>query len=353
MLRPIFTWDPNRQSVIDELRKNISDITGIVILGPVEGSIASIPMDQQKQLRDISSAYKIPIYIVVSGHENNPNILDKNVNWEYAKVIRWPLYWLTETLVRLSRTCNDQYNLENSYNIFSNSPNVPVEYKYTFICLNKRPKEHRYILMDKLSKFNLLQNNAVTYREHYFSARYKLKNWTETLLFLDQENEHFVQEKIPKEYHYSFMQVVSETDDDVFFLTEKTAVPIFLYKPFLVASNQHYHKTLKEFGFELYDEIFDYSFDNIQNTEERFEALLSNVTKYNSCSKKELNKYYDLVRDKLIYNRNLAMKIACDTNQFPEQWNYFSKENNPRWSLNPHDINVKVKQIYETILGNK
>jgi hypothetical protein len=352
MLKPIFTWDPNRQSAIDELRKNISEVTGIVIIGPVEGSISMIPVDQQQQLQDISFFQKIPIYIIVAGHENNPNVISQNMKWRYTTVIRWPLYWLTETLVRLAWPNNDQYNLENSYNIFSNTPIVPDEYKYTFICLNKRPKDHRYMLMDKLSKFNLLKNNAVAYREYHTAPIYKLKDWTETLLFLDQENEHFIQEKIPKEYYYSFMQVVSETDDDLFFLTEKTATPIFLYKPFLVASNQYFHKTLKEFGFELYDELFDYSFDSIANTENRFEALLSNVVKYNSCSKKDLNKYYDLIRDKLIYNRNLAMKIACDTSQFPEQWNYFAKEKSTEFPLSPHDINHTVEEIYKKFLGN-
>jgi hypothetical protein len=354
MLKPIFLWDSNRQSIIDDLANNNDSITGIVILGPVEGSIQMIPEEQRRQLSNLSFKHRLPVYVIIAGHEKNNYPSCPLINGCFTKVIRWPLFWLTETLVRMTWPSNLERNLTINCNILENSPTLPEEFTYTFICMNKRPKLHRYILMDKLAKYNLLQGNAIAYREHYNQINYKLKNWVETSLFLDQENEHFIQEKLPKEYHQSFMQIVSETDHDLFFLTEKTAVPLFFYKPFLVASNVGFHKTLTDFGFELYTELFDYSFDSIENLEDRYEALLQNVIKYNSCSKKELHTYYNVIKDKLIYNRNLALRIACDTEKFPEQWNYFAKDQDINLiQTNPYDVNLKVKEIANITMDKK
>jgi hypothetical protein len=354
MLQPIFLWDQNRQSKINDIAKNIDSVTGIVILGPVEGSIQMIPEEQRRQISDLSSSHKLPIYVIIAGHEKNTHLSCPIMNGSFTKVIRWPLFWLSETLVRMTWKSNLERNFAVNCNILENSPNIPEEFLYTFICMNKRPKLHRYILMDKLAKYDLLQGNAVAYREHYEQINYKLKNWVQTSLFLDQENEHFIQEKLPKEYHQSFMQIVSETDFELFFLTEKTAVPLFFYKPFLVASNVGFHQTLKEFGFELYTELFDYSFDNIADLEERYEGLLQNIIKYNNCSKKELHIYYNRIKDKLIYNRNLALRIACDTEKFPEQWNYFAKNFDTNLvQTDPYSVNLRLKEIANITMGKK
>jgi len=349
MLKPIYLWDPNRQSTFDDIEKNISEVTGLVILGPVEGSIQMIPYEERLRIRDISYNYKKPLYIIVSGHERNPNIIDPDYRWQYTQVIRWPLFWLTNTIVRMATNQNNTYNKEVNCDIFSNTPNFPDNFDYTFICLSKRPKLHRLILLDKLSKFNLIKNNAIAYREFFNSDSYTPEHWIQTELFLDQEKDFFVQEKMPSQYHKSFMQIVPETDHDVFFLTEKTTVPMLFYKPFLVAGCRNYHKLLSEFGFQLYDELFDYGFDKLDSMKDRYEAMVQNLVKYNNCSKHELIKYSKLVKDKLIYNRNLAIKLACDSSLFPDEWNYFASNKMPTIHLSPYDINLQAKEFYTKV----
>ena len=92
--------------------------------------------------------------------------------------------------------------------------------------------------------------------------------------------------------------------------SEKTVTPILLNKPFLVASAPNFHAWLKERGFELYDELFDYSFDCEQDIEVRFEKLVLNVKRYAEYNSIELKKVYDSVSDKLAHNRKLAMHYA-------------------------------------------
>ena len=57
-----------------------------------------------------------------------------------------------------------------------------------------------------------------------------------------------------------FFQLVSETTTNHFFLTEKTVKPLLLKQPFLVFGNVGFHKKLKDYGFKLYDEVFNYDF---------------------------------------------------------------------------------------------
>ena len=122
-------------------------------------------------------------------------------------------------------------------------------------------------------------------------------------------NEIFNQETMPIEFNQSFMQLVTESDSDITFFTEKTATPILLNKPFLVASNQNFHSRLREFGFADYDELFDYSFDNESDITLRYEGLIENIKRYASFDKQQLKKLHDSIFDKLLYNKQQAMNI--------------------------------------------
>jgi hypothetical protein len=115
---------------------------------------------------------------------------------------------------------------------------------------------------------------------------------------------------MPKEYDSSFCQLVVETTVKVPFITEKTAIPLFYMKPFLVASCKNYHKILQRMGYELYTEIFDYSFDSIDDLETRFEGIMGNLNKINSLSFDELKILQDKLYDKLLFNKNQAIKLA-------------------------------------------
>ena len=64
-------------------------------------------------------------------------------------------------------------------------------------------------------------------------------------------------------------------------------------------------------GFQLYDEIFDYSFDSIVNTDERFNAFCNSV---NSVLRMPINRLLQKTMDpnvqrKLEHNRNLAWNL--------------------------------------------
>jgi hypothetical protein len=126
------------------------------------------------------------------------------------------------------------------------------------------------------------------------------------------------------------MQLISESTIDALFITEKTAIPLLTSKPFLVASVPGYHAHLKKLGFELYTEIFDYSFDDEIDEDIRYQKLLTNLIKISSYSEDQLVSAHNQIKEKLLFNQNRAIEIATKNinkpsilNNFPDNlWHY-------------------------------
>jgi hypothetical protein len=66
------------------------------------------------------------------------------------------------------------------------------------------------------------------------------------------------------------------------------------------------HKTLKDYGFELYDEIFDYSFDNDPNYKNRIKGIIDNVE---NLKNENFTEVYKKIEDKVEHNVRQSKKI--------------------------------------------
>lgn len=94
------------------------------------------------------------------------------------------------------------------------------------------------------------------------------------------------------------------------FPTEKTWKPVIYKKVFLPLTSPNFFKWFKSEGFQLYDEIFDYSFDTIINNNERYKAFwlqIENISKMN-ISELQQKIQQTTVQEKLEYNSNLALR---------------------------------------------
>lgn len=79
-------------------------------------------------------------------------------------------------------------------------------------------------------------------------------------------------------YHLGCIDIVGSSNIYTPTFCEKTARPLLFGKPFFLVGPPRTNTMLKDLGFELYDEIFDYSMDNL--------------VKYES-SRQQLQDYYD------------------------------------------------------------
>ena len=280
---------------------------------------------------DRLTAAGIPIRIILPAHETIHAVWLKektnNSIWRDADIIYWPLYWANRTFFKMSREWERNENISRGMDIFDNNVCLTKNhYDHLFVSLNNVPKTHRSLMMDMLAKHDLIDKGAIAWRDQPRdpigedgppgnSILYPFKYWKNPRqMFLDQEdadqkNILFNQEALVKEFDSSFMQLVPETEDFSVFITEKTIVPLLFNKPFLVAGGAGHHAALKTLGFELYDEIFDYSFDDIEDAQERYEGIAKNV---DSIKDKNLIELREIIRDKLVYNRKLLLSYIFD-----------------------------------------
>jgi hypothetical protein len=186
--------------------------------------------------------------------------------------------------------------------------------------MNKAPKVHRAIMMDMLAKHDIMDKGVVIWRE--LNQTHQFEYWNQEIMLRDQTDNRklFQQETLPLEYTLSFMQLVPESHETNFGLSEKTAMPLFFNKPFLVAGSMHYHKLLKDMGFRLYDELFDYSFDDVSDIKVRYDLIAENIKKYSNKSTTELKELYDMVYEKCVHNKKVALRLATDSSLVPTVW---------------------------------
>lgn len=240
------------------------------------------------------------------------------------KKIQWPTFFIHRTFNLMNNKLNYEHNKNYNLDLYSNKVNLDSTFDYLYITLNNIAKPHRSMFMDMLEKHNLISKGAIAWRNvnrSYNNATdalnnetYPYKYWKPKVLLLDQHDFYNLnnQEILPKQYNQSFMQVVAETDDQIFFLTEKTSVPLLFQKPFLVLSCPKFHSILNELGFKLYDEIFDYSFDTEESVSDRVEGIIKNLIKIDSMSYDEKILAFKSIENKLIYNRELALSYVFD-----------------------------------------
>ena len=209
--------------------------------------------------------------------------------------------------------------LESVYKLFVNSPALEFNFDKLYCSYMYRSDEARGRLLDTMISKNLLDSGYVTYHQPEIKTHESFGYYNKHPLKYEEENYskdsvfHFVR---PIFYEKSFVDIVAETSFSFgnFFITEKTLRPIFHKKPFLTLGPLNFYKDyfIKLFGLDLYDEIFDYSFDQESDLQDRIDGLLINVEKIKSMSFDDLNKLYMKVKPKLDHNRQVLEDIYND-----------------------------------------
>ena len=103
----------------------------------------------------------------------------------------------------------------------------------------------------------------------------------------------------------SFVHIVSETLATSYypFVTEKFLYSIVTRGLFLAYAQPGWHKHIeKYYGFKLYDKIFDYSFDSIQNPVKRLIRLIETISKFSKLSSDDWQDLYLIEQDTIEYN---------------------------------------------------
>lgn len=113
--------------------------------------------------------------------------------------------------------------------------------------------------------------------------------------------------RIPQGVYDSHCSIIAECSWHAHFYTEKTWKHVMAEKPFIIHAGEGINEGITQFGYELYDEIFDYTFDDkyCPTMEQSHWCIIDNINNLN-----ENRAIFDspTVRDKTRWNRDNLLR---------------------------------------------
>lgn len=314
----IDAWDSKekKQNFYDLVHNDHPD--KIIIFSHQEFFYNFLPHSFYNLLELMKTRNKI-LHVTTGGYLDKYNSMEHSnlklyhwVDWYFKKVFMTCKWYMKNILKNNINQCNNfeyyKQGLNNNY------------FTHFLVSLNYRGHRHRCLMIDLLAKNNLLENNNILWHNliEDWKDVYSWKYFAPRVLTSSSNfGPHW--QSPPDEYWTSFAQLISESSSNISFLSEKTVMSLICHKPFLIAGPPLIHQKLKKLGFELFDEIFDYSFDLIEDEEHRYQMLMDNfinLQKNNSLS--DLIKLQQKILPKLLFNFNRVLELVNDFSIVPE-----------------------------------
>tara|TARA_R110000796_G_scaffold130626_1_gene246284 strand:- start:75 stop:1286 length:1212 start_codon:yes stop_codon:yes gene_type:complete len=165
-----------------------------------------------------------------------------------------------------------------------------------YICYNRLKKWHRERVVNWIKENEYLEDGYVSFPP-------------DLTLDYTNFNDNWAYHKICT-YHYdtSFFSIVNESHYGTYksgCLTEKTWKAIFNFHPIIIVGAKGSLRYLKEQGFDIFEDIFDSSYDDIYDKTERLEKIfdvVDNFLKNNNLS--QLEKIREDIFPRLLHNYN-------------------------------------------------
>lgn len=249
------------------------------------------------------------VELITSIHES----VDTAQKFNGLNIHYWDTYWLTKTYAMLKEDHNTIERFQQK-SLISNK-------KYHYIMMNNRAHPHRALMLDMLARENLLQFGAISWHAtDEYLLTYKFQWFDGNKIELDSKylTPTGGQYSIPSQYYESYFQLISESTPDLVFFSEKVSTALILGKPFLISAAPGIHKYLNErLGFELYTEIFDYSFDEVIDINSRYSMIADNFNRISKYSLNDLSHIESLLAEKVRFNQNRVIEIVDDTDFMP------------------------------------
>jgi hypothetical protein len=131
---------------------------------------------------------------------------------------------------------------------------------------------------------------------------------------LDSTAHNLYATTVDKHFTDSYLNVILETHMDVdqsggVFLTEKTFKPIKHCQPFVIIGAAGSIQQLRDMGYRTFDNVIDHSYDQIENTTERWDRACLEIER---LAAKNLHQIYAQCRDDLVWNQELFMSPKID-----------------------------------------
>jgi hypothetical protein len=205
--------------------------------------------------------------------------------------------------------------------------NINTNFEKLFFSLNRHPRTQRALIMDTFCKNQLFDFGLVSWNQlsSEWHESYVFDCWEEKRMMLDMSEKIDYIEAVDQrvEFNTDFLinnrclfNVVGETmvGNHEIFISEKTYKNFLIGQPFISVGSLYHNQQLKNLGFKLYDEIFDYSYDSNRDTEERIVDMVKNLNQYKHT---DLSKLYNQIKEITIFNKNKSIEIFDNDPHIP------------------------------------
>lgn len=210
-----------------------------------------------------------------------------------------------------------------------------------FMTFNKEDKKHRYALLIKLMKHNLLDDTNWSFLptnrdridteklkqifndehinqlhdeiEYFQKLNYKFSDFEINNSYSLQNVLNLTMVENVENYKNSYINLTTESvfdqREDVIHITEKSFKPFFYYQFPLILSSEYHIKKMKElYNLDFYEDIIDYSYDNIKDDKIRFEKYFGEVLRlYNN--KQFFINFYNNNQERFEKNKSIVLDI--------------------------------------------
>lgn len=181
------------------------------------------------------------------------------------------------------------------------------DWQYPFISIGGEPREHRRLLHNKIRE-TYPDSGICTMNNGFRGTGYSNIPFTpEQSPYELDHNEPFIWHTVnPSHYIHIPVAAVMETyiEANKRSITEKIFKNLVYPQPFVALAATGTIKTLRDLGFNMYDEYVDHSYDTILESYARIDAVFESFTK--------LIGNYDFPNEKNIaqHNRNIARNLT-------------------------------------------
>lgn len=208
----------------------------------------------------------------------------------------------------------------------------PSSRPYTFLFTNRKMRPHRKYLVARLYELGTLKNALWSCHESHYTWTHPEFNRvydeydTVPVKTLDagydpEPAPDWIDGVIyPRQYQDTWFSVVTETAHEYpySFRTEKIYKPIIAGHPFMVSANYGFYRDLHNLGFKTFGDLIDESFDQMQDGQQRLEALAWEIDWL--CTQ-DLSHFWEETATIRLYNQQRAMELhnsqqQCFTKKF-------------------------------------
>lgn len=145
--------------------------------------------------------------------------------------------------------------------------------------------------------------DLIAYYNKFDRMGFNILDWD----YPTHQNDVFSNLKYTTKSHYAdtYFNIITETsfENNSLNLTEKSFKALANCHPFIIIGDMDTHKYLQTLGFELYDEIIDYSFDSMPDNQKRLNDVLGQIRKVHSLGTESMINFYNNNIEKIKKNK--------------------------------------------------